>query len=212
MGLVQVQPEHYQPIAYDVKSRFPSYWHQIREVLIRKPSRVLEIGTGNGFVSSYLRRVGIEVVSVDIDASLGPDLTASVTSLPFKEGIFDVVIAYQVLEHLPFERFSQCLSEMAEISSRYILISLPDRRPFLSIRAGIYPWIAHEFHLTIPVLFPRKHRFDGEHYWEIGKQGYTLRTILQILQKVGLRIECHYRVPEKPFHHLFMTEKISCER
>lgn len=206
MGLLQVQPEHYQPIAYDVKSRFPSYWHQIQEILIRQPSQVLEIGVGNGFVSSYLRRAGIKVVSVDIDSSLYPEIVASVTRLPFRKFVFDIVVAYQVLEHLPFEIFEQCLTEMANISRRHVLISLPDRRPFLSIRAGIYPWVAREINLTIPVLIPKKHLFDGEHYWEIGKRGYSIGAVLKILRKVGLKIKGHYRVPEKPLHHLFMME------
>jgi SAM-dependent methyltransferase len=209
MSLIQVRPEHYQPIAYDVKSRFPSYWHQIQEVLIRHPSRVLEIGSGNGFVSSYLRRAGIRVVSADIDASLGPDLVASVRDLPFRERSFDIVIAYQVLEHLPFERFAECVASMSKVSRRHMLISLPDRRPSLFIRAGVYPWVAHEFRFTLPVLIPRKHRFDGEHYWEIGRRGYPLRAILQILQTAGLRVTGHYRVPEKPLHHLFMNEIIN---
>ena len=208
MGLLQVRPEHYREISYDVKSWFPSYWHQIHEVLIRKPLRVLEIGVGNGFVSSYLRRAGINLISSDIDTSLAPDLVAMVTHLPFHDRSFDLVIAYQVLEHLPFDRFSECMAEMARVACRYVLISLPDRRPSLYIRVMIYPWAARELHLTFPLLIQRKHKFDGEHYWEIGKSGYHLRQILQVFKTSGLKVNGHYRVPEKPLHHLFIAESI----
>jgi len=208
MGLLQVRPEHYREVAYDVKSRFFSYWHQINEVLIRQPSRVLEIGVGNGFVSSYLRRAGINLVSLDIDTSLVPDLVASVTHLPFHDRSFDLVIAYQVIEHLPFERFSECMAEMARVACRYVLISLPDRRPALHIRVMAYPWMTRELHLTLPLLIQRKHKFDGEHYWEIGKRGYPLKQVLQLLQIVGLKVNEHYRVPEKPLHHLIIAESI----
>jgi len=63
----QVEPDHYYNIIYDTKERFCSYWHQIQEVLLLKPSEVLEIGIGNGFVSRYLKERGINVTTLDID-------------------------------------------------------------------------------------------------------------------------------------------------
>ena len=67
---------HEYDFSYDSKRRFVSYWHQIREVISCDPLQVLEIGVGSGFVSRYLRGRGIAVKTVDIDASLEPDVVA----------------------------------------------------------------------------------------------------------------------------------------
>ncbi|MFP4634095.1 MAG: hypothetical protein ACLFM9_03990 [Candidatus Aenigmatarchaeota archaeon] len=73
----QVSKSHYFN-NYDNKKRIMSYWYQIREVMNCDPNTVLEIGIGNGFVSSYLENRGYDVTTVDIDEDLNPDVIEDV--------------------------------------------------------------------------------------------------------------------------------------
>ena len=58
---------------YDYKDRWVSYWHQIDEVLKLEPKTVLEIGIGNGLVTEYLKKHGVEVKTLDIEKKLNPN-------------------------------------------------------------------------------------------------------------------------------------------
>jgi hypothetical protein len=51
------------------------------------------------------------------------------------------------------------------------------------------------------------HEFDGEHYWEIGKKDFSLKRIKRLFETNSFNILRDYRVPEKPFHHIFVLEK-----
>jgi len=51
------------------------------------------------------------------------------------------------------------------------------------------------------------HKFDGEHYWEIGKAEYPLSKIINEIQKAGFKIEKTYRVFENPYHRFFILRK-----
>ena len=53
---------------------------------------VLEIGIGNALVANYLKQRGIDITTMDIDERLRPDTVGSVTSIPFSEGIFKIVV------------------------------------------------------------------------------------------------------------------------
>jgi SAM-dependent methyltransferase len=97
---------------YDSLGRFASYWHQIEEILALRPASVLEIGTGNGLVSSYLRQRDIALTVLDIDGRVQSDVIGSVTRLPIRDAAFDVVSCCQVLEHLPYEEFAVALGEI----------------------------------------------------------------------------------------------------
>jgi SAM-dependent methyltransferase len=126
---VQVAPEHYDFERYDDLERWCSYWYQIRAAMRLRPKRVLEIGSGTGVFKSYLNNAGVQCQSLDIDASRKPDYIADLTDLDRTlptEARFDIVAAFQVLEHLPFEHFEDCLAGIAR-RAPYALISLPYR-------------------------------------------------------------------------------------
>lgn len=171
----QVDPEHYKRKEYDSKERFCSYWHQIQEILNLNPQKTLEIGIGSGFVCEYLRKKGLKIITLDIDKRLNPDMEGSVLKMPFNDASFDVVACYEVLEHMPYEDFNKALSEIFRVSKKYAVLSLPD------IQRHYY------FHVTIPKFrgikrlftLPRRekpiHKFDGEHYWEIGKKRLSIK-------------------------------------
>lgn len=197
---IQVDPQHYADLGYDSKSRFASYWHQVNEITRRRPSSILEIGIGNGFLSRYLGHLGIHIHTCDFDERLKPQTVASVLELPFEDGQFDMVCCFETLEHLPFEQFDRALDELRRVSSRYVLISLPDVTPYIRVDVkGSVGKIVNGIK-DLPSVKPRKHTFDGEHYWEVGKDGYALSRIVERLEAHGLQVEDNFRVFEQPYH------------
>ena len=202
----QVEPSHYYK-NYDTKERFCSYWHQIDEIVSQNPKTVLEIGIGNGFVSSYLRQRGFSTVTSDIDKNLNPSIVASVLDIPFSDGSFEIVACYEVLEHLPYKYFREALAETFRVSSSSVLLSLPDANKvypmcFQIPKLGLFKKL-----IKIPTFKKTVNCFDGQHYWEIGKSGYSLNTIISAISTVGFKIEKTYRVFEIPYHRFFVLKK-----
>jgi ubiquinone/menaquinone biosynthesis C-methylase UbiE len=201
-----VTPNHYCR-NYDTKERFCSYWHQIQEVVLLNPRSILDIGIGNGFVSRYLREKGYNVITSDIDKRLAPDTVASVVNVPFSDQAFEVVTCYEVLEHLPFGCFRKALSELFRVSCSHVLLSIPDvtRAYRMSIELPRFGWFKKL--VQTPTLNRIVHHFDGEHFWEIGKAGYSLSTIVKAIIESGLKIAKTYRVFEMPYHRLFVLKR-----
>jgi len=202
------KPVHYFRHSYDSKGRFISYWHQIDEAVSLTPSHLLEVGIGNGFVSKYLKERGIDVKTLDIDNRLSPDIIGSVLATPFPNEAFDVVLCCEVLEHLPYREFKNALSELARISQKFVIISLPDVTT------------SYRFNIELPRLKPIKklvehpfhrggrHAWDSEHYWEIGIFSYYLKRIIKDLRSCSFDIIKTYRVFEFRYHRLFLLRKI----
>lgn len=201
----QVPKEHYYK-HYDTKERWMSYWYQIHLVLETEQKEILEVGIGNGFVSDYLKKLGLKVVTVDIDPKLNPDFLCSVTELSekFRENSFDCVLCGEVLEHLPYTYFEKALKEMYKVTRSWIVLSLP----YFGINLGFsfkIPIIGKR-KLSFKIPFPKKHRFDGQHYWEIGKKGYPLKRIKECISEY-FEIKKYFYPQENPYHLFFTLKK-----
>jgi len=92
---------------------------------------VLEVGAHDGFVSWLCKGQGKEVVTTDISRAScikakarGLDvLVCDVRFLPFRNGLFDTVMAGEVLEHLTNMGYG--LTEIQRVSKKRVIISLP---------------------------------------------------------------------------------------
>jgi hypothetical protein len=188
---------------YIYPSRWMDYWYQIKEILNLQPDNILEVGIGSKLVSDYFRSKKINVITVDINKDLNPDVIGSVTDIPLKEE-FDVVLCAEVLEHLPFEDFEKGLKELGRLSKKYVVLSLPHFGPMIKLSIKI-PFI-REIKIAIKINFPVRHKFDGEHYWEIGKKGYSSSKIRQILKKY-FRIKKEFIPYECHYHRFYILEK-----
>lgn len=211
MGEKQVDKEHYHFSKYVDKPRWASMWHQLNEVLSVDPKTVLEVGPGPGLFKVIASAFGINVETLDFDPELKPNYVASATSMPFRDGAYDVVCAFQMLEHLPYERALRAFEEMARVSERFVLLSLPDAKHLWRFQCHIPKLGPLNLFVARPRLRPLVHIFDGQHYWEINKKGYPLSRIVDDLA-------CHiplirtYRVHENPYHRFFVFKHTSVLR
>jgi 2-polyprenyl-3-methyl-5-hydroxy-6-metoxy-1,4-benzoquinol methylase len=104
---------------------------------IQAGQKVLEIGCGEGILAVLMAKKGAIVTAVDIsekNLEAAKELAnkervkiefikADVENLSFQENSFDVVVADNVLEHLP--NFEKGLSEIKRVSKKYAVIALP---------------------------------------------------------------------------------------
>lgn len=121
--------------------------------------RVLDAGCGTGYGSAELAQSAAEVTGVDI----APDaieyasanypiaglrfLEASCTIVPFPAESFDLVVAFEVIEHLTDYR--AFLNECARVLTRegLLIVSSPNKRYYAETRSatGPNPFHEHEF-------------------------------------------------------------------
>jgi hypothetical protein len=103
---MKVDKNHYLQRKYASLERFISYFYQIDFIRKAKAKKILFIGVGDGLVSDYLKKIPeMEIVTYDIDPALHPDVVGDVRRLNFKDNEFDLVAAFEVLEHIPFKEF-----------------------------------------------------------------------------------------------------------
>jgi len=203
---IQVNKEHYFSSNYNHKARWLSFFYQLKLLQKSKPKNILEIGPGNGWVNYILKDLGFRVTTVDIDSELKPDFIANVNKLPFPDNSFDTVCAFEVLEHIPFDEFADSLKEMSRVSNKKIIISLPDHRRILFHLLFKIPFVNYK-NIFIKIPSFKKHIFDGQHYWEIGKKKYSVSIIKKEIEKSGLKIVENFVPFDAPTNHYFVLEK-----
>lgn len=202
----QVDKSHYIFSKYMDKKRWVSIWHQIDEVQKLSPNNVLEIGPGSGLFKKVAATFGVNVETLDIDPELNPDHVVSATATPFADASYDIVCAFQMLEHIPYEVSLQVFNEMARVCRRHVVISLPNAQTLWRYQFHVPKFGARNFFIPRPLIKLPIHDFDGEHYWEINKHNYPIDRIISDFSKI-LKISKSYRVPENPYHHFFVFEK-----
>ena len=98
------------------------------------PRRILEIGVGEGHVMTRVRErfPGVPLVGLDLpDEALRdewkqqglPCMFGDATTLPFPDDSFDLVLAIEVLEHVPGPEAA--LAELARVCSGTFVASVP---------------------------------------------------------------------------------------
>jgi len=183
-----------------------NHWVQAKEVTEASPDgqSVLEIGPRTGHTSWLLKLWGHEVTTVDIDQNLNPDIVANIKQLDLDRNSYDIVLAAEILEHLPYEDFGPILEKLREISKQAVVITLPAPLVGISLLANIAG--VEPFGFTLGIPYFKKHLFDGQHHWELGKRGYSLRRIKETIKSSGLKITKCYRPKLSLYCYIFVLE------
>jgi SAM-dependent methyltransferase len=209
---VQVSADYYHAKKYLTLDRFVSYFTQVDEVRRLSPKTILVVGVGEGTVSSLLQaNPAYRVTTCDIDPALNPDHVADIRSLPFPDGSFDTVCAFEVLEHLPFEESAKAYDELARVSARHMVVSVPHRRTGFEIvfRFPFVKTLTGNDHVRVafrvPVRFPG-HEISKQHYWEI--DWYTTRlSKVRALFRTHSTIVREHTPPLDMYRRFFILEK-----
>lgn len=203
----QVDKSHYTGVAYRSGERWASYFHQLELVARTGARELLEVGIGSSILARELRARGLGVKTLDIAADLQPDIVGSVLQVSLHDGAVDAALAFEVLEHLRFEDQKQALGELARVSRKFVAVSVPHPGwVFLVVfKIPLLPRI--ECMLQIP-FFWKQHAFNGEHYWELGKRGYSVRRFVAVARQAGLRLVSLTKHADDPAHRFFLFEKI----
>lgn len=144
--------------------------------------RVLEIACGTGYGTSYLATASQSIIGIDISHEAlqyatshfeSPNLhylAASATALPFPDHHFDLVIAYEVIEHL--SGWERLLAEAHRVltPSGQLILSTPNKEYYAESRkqSGPNPYHAHEFtfeefRAALQAVFPHVSIFLQNH-------------------------------------------------
>jgi SAM-dependent methyltransferase len=201
---------HYD-CTYLSRGRVYSLATQLDAALALGPRSLLEVGVGTGITAFALRRVGIDVTTLDVQADLSPDLTGDVRKIPCGDASFDVSCCCQVLEHLPLADMPAALRELRRVTRWRLVLSLPDLTRFFGLSATL-PFLGRrDLGVSLPIREPddawKAARLDTMgHYWEIGMNGGTSRGVLDALRRAGFDRVRTFRVPEIRWHRFFIAD------
>jgi len=184
----QVDKSYYFTNKYVNLERFISYYYQIKLIRESRCKNILFVGIGDGVVVDYLRKnPELNITTFDIAEDLNPDILGDIKNLDLKNNNFDLVVAYEVLEHIPFENFDLILNSLSKTSNK-VLISLPYRNVNFELIIK-FPFIRTLFKrdyfrilLTLPIKFPG-FEISGQHYWEIDNKNFKMGMIKSKINK-----------------------------
>jgi SAM-dependent methyltransferase len=202
----QTTSTHYGFARYMNMSRWSCYYTQIHETLTLKPETVLEIGPGDGLYGWYMQKQGITYAAADHADDIAADFRVNLgfEPLPIPDKSFDVVSAFQVLEHIPWERVDGALSELARVTKKHLLLDIPQSGFHLkfALKIPTLPYV--QCHTVLPR--PTTHVYDGFHYWEVGKKGYSPARVRQTIKKYFV-IEKEFSIFQKPQERFYVLSK-----
>ena len=203
-GAIQLATSEYFTEEYLSEARFLGLHRQLGLCLAEPKERTfLEIGPGPGLLTALLRHLGRRVTTVDFAADLVPSVVARLPELPFDSKSFDVALAFQVLEHVPFEMADACLVEMGRLARAKVLISVPDQKMIhdrlyrISVTAGKKEYAKTLYRRPLGRLTN-----PTEHHWEIGALGITADDVIAVSRRAGLGTERHFFAA--PWFHCFV--------
>lgn len=106
------------------------YYRAILIQLFLRPKNCLDVGCGTGDLVSVLRKFGIDAYGIEISdhalelasKSVSPFLAkGDIVDLPYKQNEFDLVLTFDVLEHLDRAKINKAIDETIRVSKKFIM-------------------------------------------------------------------------------------------
>lgn len=198
----QVKKEHYYN-NYDNYSRQLSYLTQYNLISNLKPNSILEIGVGNSFLTNLLKNKKFNVTTADYDKSLNPDIVCDIRDIPVKNKTYDIAVAFQILEHLEYNDSLKALKELKRVAKKNIIISVPYSCIYFEFIFNFgLPYFDKSLSvpIRIPNFFISGKYGNKEHYWELGRKGYSKKRFFNDIKKLGLKINKAFHISNNKKH------------
>jgi len=205
------------------KNQFFSIFYQNHYPLsLDNISTVLEFGHGRGTSAAILRHLDLKVTTVDFNKNFSPDFVDTILSFQTTNK-FDLVCAFQVLEHNPIETIKENLTKMKSLSNKYVYISIPysGRWFSLNLEMNFMPTKLGRQKKTFLLTWPRlirktrpiekyKLREDkyNPHWWEVGDKKMTKKDFVKIIVNSGLDVEKTFHNEYFPYHLFYLLKKV----
>jgi len=208
-------PEYYDFESYVTRARWLTYYRQLVTILPTRPERVLEVGVGPGIVRAVLRDRGVNVETVDVNESLGPDHVADLRDLPsgIRAAEWDWILCSRVLHHIPRAEVPSVLEQLGKLQAKQLLITVP--REDLSVQFTVRRTAGrvHPGRLSLSSSFKRALRRQGiirsepSGVWMLdGEDGIESNDFRSYLSK-HFHICDQYVLPDDPSHVFFVLSR-----
>ncbi len=176
------------------------YWNQqalMAEYLKSGPRNLVEIGVGSGFAANYLRSKGHRVTTVDLDAAKFPDIVADISTFQPEEA-YDAVLAFEILEHIPFDVVVRAVGRMGTYVRDAAFISVPRQQiSLMSVKLKL-PVVRE---LSWRIAIPRRKLKIRSHFWEAGMAGVPVEKIESAFQSAGFKAANRFDYLNQMFMH-----------
>lgn len=204
------------------KEQFLSIAYQASEAILNPEVRsVLEFGIGRGSTLALVKHFGIHHKGVDFNDQLfTPDTVSTIINYKDSEK-YDLVCAFQVLEHNPKETIVEHLEKMKEFSNKYIYISVPFSGRWISINININLFPRRSFKKNININWQRvfkkvrpieeymkredKDKYNP-HWWEVGDKNLTKNDFKKLVNSLDLKIIKSFHNELFPYHLFYLME------
>lgn len=199
--MTQVNKPFYSSEKYLNQVRFLGLREQLILCIQSKGKTFLEVGPGAGLLTALLKNMEFDVTTLDVNKLLLPDIVADVLNIPCRNDMYDVVCAFEILEHLPFQSLTPALAEMSRVSKGRVIISVPDHA---GLKRSNFGFMMCLFGRTIQYYSEPRPKYKDitnseEHRWEIGIRGIEVRNVLESIKNAGMQCLKHY-LPCAYFH------------
>ncbi len=205
------------------KDQFLSILYQASEAIINPEVKsMLEFGIGRGSTLALVKHFGIFHRGVDFNNDLfSPDCVSTI--LDYKDSKkYDIVCAFQVLEHNPKETIVMHLKKMKKLSKKYIYISVPYSGRWISINfnLNIFPgrwgFLKRNYNLNWNRIIKKVrpiHEYNkredkyNPHWWEVGDKNLSKKDFSNLIKSVDLKIVKSFHNELFPYHLFYLLEK-----
>lgn len=201
---IQHNPLDYYTPNYLSPDRMSSYSYQYSLALETGACTFLNIGSANSILKYLLEKNDVHVIDLDLDWNTKPNVSAALPFLPFSDKSIDVVMCFQILEHLPLIMFGATIKELKRVAKEFILLSLPDQTITNSQRLKYF--IYKTFNRPVEWNIYKLRQIDTEHFWEIGHSNISDFAIVNMIKNENLEIIKDFRNQNNRFHHFFVVK------
>ena len=182
--------------AYYSEKRIVHQWFQVKLLENLPVQHIMEIGPAYGVPTALLANAGYEVTTLDFmkrnllgaSSHIIADLWKATPEVYSNQ---DCILCCEVLEHFPFEKSCDLLSNFYKSKVPYLILSVPYNAPQLNFSLyinshTIKKHTAFKFRNSFRA-FKKGAPSDGQlgHQWEIGFRNYPLNKLKKAVKDAG---------------------------